>query len=708
VPWNTILVAGVTVGSIYALYGLGITLIYKATRVPNFAHGAIGMFGAYVFFKTWERSQTAIRIKWVHLKVPFVKALSWQFVPPKLPMWASLLLALVVTGLLGLAIARLMRPLEHAPVVLTIVATLALSTIIVGFVSDWFSPNAEIVPQTVPEAYHHLGRFRFDNFSVAITAICLAIAIGFGIFFRRTNLGIAIRATADSREVSRLLGINANAVAAFAWAAGSMLAAIGAILISPRNSLDQVFLFVLIVAGFAAALFGGFTSLVGTFVGGLVLGIVSRAVIAAPWPAGVLRQMFTKAGTAEFVSFLVIVAVLMTRPKFIFKGVRVDEDSGVGIARLGGALGPEDMARRSLDRMGALPVILRDWTVGRFMLGGMVVAALLAVPIFAVSYWSTILASGAIYALLGLSVVVLTGWTGQISVAPLTFAGAGAWGAAIAAGHYHWPFFIAIPAAGLVGVPIALLIGIPALRLRGFFLAIATVAFALACETWVFTLPYLQNNNKVPRGILKTGYSQPTFYVAVLVAALLFAAVWNLSKTRVARALYAIRDSENTAISMGIDPIRYKLLAFVLSGFLAGMAGGLFGYLNRILYAPTFSYQFSLGFLLFAILAGVGEIFGAFLVGVFQVLPALFASQATGVNQAAVMFPAALAILTVLQYPNGLAAFYRRLVRPFHPSERVAWASADTGTAGLAAATAASLTEVDLSEVAEELAVTRG
>lgn len=699
--YPNLVVIGLTVGAIYALYGLGITLIYKATRVPNFAHGAVGMLGAYVFFKTWGHARSELRIPWVRFQVPFSQW-KWQFVPPRLPMWAALLIALLVTAALGLLIERVMRLLEGAPTVLLIVATLGILLVITGLVSDWFSPNSEIVPQVVPEGYHHVAGINFSNAAIVFALLSLGLALGFGVFFRSTNLGIAIRATADSREVARLLGINANAVAAFAWAVGSMLACIAGILITPQNQLDQATLFFFIVPGFAAALFGGFTSLLGTFLGGLFLGVIEQVLKGATWwPNGFVQQMFTKAGTPQFVSFLVIVAVLMLRPRFIFRGIRVDEDTGVAFAKRGGLLGPEDRIRRALDRANALPVILRDWGTGKYVLATMVGAGLLAVPMLAKSYWSTVLASGTVFALVALSIVVLTGWTGQINMAALTFAGAGAWGAALFAGTAHLPFWLAIPLSGLVGVPISLLIGIPALRLRGFFLAIATMAFALAGEAWLFTLPQLTTRNKVPRGILGEQATHATFLVSLLFAGLLFYACWRLSKTRVARAWYALRDSETTAVSMGIDPVRYKLLAFVAAGFIAGVGGGLFGYVNRILNAPSFSVFQSLNFVTFAVIAGIGEIFGAFLVGVFQITPALFARSTGGVNQAPFILSGLIAIQVAVQYPNGLAAFYRRLVRPFHPSERVAWASADEGAK---AVTAGEATAADIARAARQVA----
>src|SRR5205807_6299556 len=261
------------------------------------------------------------------------------------------------------------------------------------------------------------------------------------------NLGIAIRATADSREVSRLLGINASAVASFAWAVGSMLACIAGILIvsAAAGTLGFITLIVLILPGFTAAMFGGFNSMIGTFLGGLTLGVAEKVFIGINWPAGTLRDMFSAAGAPSFVAFLVVIVVLMTRPKFIFKGVRVDEDTGVGFGRTTSGLQLEDIVRRCLDRRNALGLMLSDWRLGRWILGLMAVGALFAVPVFAVSYWSGVLGDAVYYGLIALSLITLIGWTGQINLAPLAFAGVGAWTAAILSTSAHLPFYVVIP-----------------------------------------------------------------------------------------------------------------------------------------------------------------------------------------------------------------------------------------------------------------------
>ena len=680
VYWAQLVVSGLFAGAVFALYGLGITMVFKATRVPNFAHGAVGTVGAFTFFKLWDGSQPVLQIKHLHLAIPWT-SIEWNPVPPRLPLLAALVIAIAVSVLLGLAIERyFMRYLVGAPTMSMIVATVGLFIMITGLAIDLFNKQTETIPPLVPERVYNVGGIRFFGDDVVVALLAVVLAVALAAFFRFTNLGIAIRATADSREVARLLGINANRVAAFSWAVGSALATGAAILIVSRGNrqLDFVGLTLLILPGFTAAMFGGFISLVGTFLGGLALGVAQTLFIGISWPEGFLRDMFNASGAPQFVAFLVVIVVLMTRPKFIFKGVRVDEDSGVAFSRGASGLQLEDLVRRALDRRRVLQLLLADWTMGRVVLGLAALGAILAVPVFTVSYWSTVLGTAVFYALVGLSIIVLTGWTGQISLAALAFAGAGAFGAALLSTQAHLPFWLVMPLSGLIGVPLAVIVGIPALRLRGFFLALATLAFMVAAESWLFTQSYLSTRNDVTRGVLRDDLSQPSFYVSLFCAALVFIGVRNLGRTRVARAFHAIRDSENTAISMGIDPIRYKLLAFALSGFIAGIAGGSFAYMNLKVTPGSFTFFLSLSFITYAVICGIALQSGSLLLPVlFVLVPALTANPVDAVSQGQFILAGFLAIRTVIDYPNGLASFATRLLRRFDPGERVAWASAD-------------------------------
>lgn len=704
--WAQLAVSGLFAGAVYALYGQGITLIYKATRVPNFAHGAVGTVGAFVFFKTWDGSRHRLLIPWLHFKIPFTSVV-WKPVPPAMPFVVALVLALVVTMLLGLLIERaVMRFLVDAPTISLIVATIGLFIVITGLAIDLFNQQTETVPPLFNDHVYKMAGLRFFTSDLVVAVVALTLAVGLGAFFRFTNLGIAIRATADSRETSRLLGVSADRVAAFAWAAGSMLAALSAILIITRGNrqLDFAALTLLIVPGFIAAMFGGFTSLVGTFLGGLGLGVAQNVFIGIHWPVHALSELFSAAGAPQFVSFLVVIIVLMTRPKFIFRGVRVDEESGVGLGRARSGLSLEDQTRRMLDRRNSLLLLLKDWQYGRWILAAACAVAILAIPVFTVSYWSTVLGSAVFYGLIVLSIVVLTGWTGQISLAALGFAGAGAFGTAFFSTQAHLPFYVVMPLSGLLGIPLALLIGVPALRLRGFFLALATLAFMVACESWLFTQSFFSTHNDVDRRFLRNDLSQPSFYVSVGFAVLVFIGVRNLGKTRIARAWHAIRDSENTAISMGIDPVRYKLLAFAVSGFIAGIAGGSFGYMNLKIVAANFTFFLTLTYITAAVISGIAMISGAPLAAVnFVLLPTILARTVSGTNEGVFIISGALAILTVVQYPNGLAYYYARVLRAFDRGERVAWASADAEGAP-APATVAAGTEEEEEELFDRAA----
>lgn len=675
-----LLIAGLALGAVYALYGLGITVIYKATKVPNFAQAALGVVGAYVFFKTWSGQKPRLHEQRVTFKVPFA-GWAWRFVPPHLPMWGSFLAALVVVAVLGLLIERLvMRRIAGAPTLTLIIVTVALLAVILALASDIFSPEAEIVNDPFGIGSVHIAGLNAQTSSIGILTVALVLAVALGVFFKFTTLGVAVRATADSREVSRLLGIDANRVASFSWAVGSMIACIGGILISPARGLNAFALATLIVPGFAASLLGGFTSLTGTVAGGLALGASVDLLRGVHWPKGILSNIFAANGSESFIILAVVVVVLMARPKFIFKGLRLDEDSGVSFARTGSGLNAEDRVRRALDRNGALSVLLADWSIGRWVLGGLAGVVLLAVPVLTTSYWSTVLCFGVIYALVALSIIVLTGWTGQLSLAPLTFLGVGGYATAILSTSAHLPFWLTIPLSGLVSIPFAVILGVPALRLRGFFLALVTLCFAAAGSDWLFVQPTLAQHQRVSRGVLTAGFSQPTYYVSLLVAAGVFIAVRNLSRTHIARTFFALRDSESTAVSMGIDPVRYKLLAFAMAGAIGGVAGGLLAYLAPTIQPINYAFAASLAWVLNTVVASATVLAGAVVAGfLFSIVPQLTASPTGGVNQAPVILGGITAILTVTDYPNGLASFLTRLVRRFDSSEAIAWTTDEEG-----------------------------
>ena len=668
---------GIVVGSIYALYGLGLTVVYKATRVPNFAQGAIGTTVAFVFYKVWGGSGVRLAVRehsGFYFQVPFLGGHSWahfSFQPPALPAWTAFVVAMGVAAALGMIVARIMRPFARATTVSLMIVSFGILAVLEGLDYNTFSGYSTNVHPLIPldkSTTHIVAGFNFNNEQLMIIAVTLVLTIAVAAFFRRTHLGVAIRAVADDRQVSQLLGINADTVSRVSWILGSMLAGIAGILITPLIGLDLGVLTNLIVFGFIASLFGGFRSLVGTLAGGLVLGVVEQLVIASP-----LGKLSSLPPLQDVVAFLVLVVLLMLRPRWIFSGIRVDEESGVGGAGVtfGGQAPAEDRLRAWLRTGPALWLILQDWKTARWVLGIGGMAAVMIIPIFTSGYWSTVLASGIIFALVGLSVVILTGWAGQVSLAQYAFVGVGAYTAAILQGTAHLPFWLVVPLTVLVSVPFSLLIGIPSLRLRGFFLALVTLAFAVALDTDLFLSNALENHNSILGSTAGSTAHRPfsftseVFYMGLAVALACFFVAYNLRRSRTARAFLAIRDSEPTAIAFGINPTAYKLLAFCIGGGVAAAAGAVFAYLYVNMDPTEFLFITGVTFIGYGILTGIAELFGAVLVGfLFAVLPQITATPINGVNQTVLILQGVLLVLTVYSYPSGLAGFIKRLFRP--------------------------------------------
>jgi branched-chain amino acid transport system permease protein len=295
-------------------------------------------------------------------------------------------------------------------------------------------------------------------------------------------------------------------------------------------------------------------------------------------------------------------------------------------------------------------------------------AALALPPILLDSTWNLTFSLALIYALMGLSVVVLTGFVGQLSLMPATFVGIGAYTSGRLVTGLDTPFWGAAPLAAVLVVPFALVIGMIALRLKGLYLAIMTLVFANVIEQFLFKQEWFIGEERAveaPRphlgGIDFT--SDKAYYVLVflLVAAFLLL-MHNLSRSRTARACYAVRDNEDAAQAWGINVAKYKLLAFAVSGLIAGFAGALFGHWLEVVSTggqrSLFGLEFSLTIVFFTIVGGVRSIWGP-VVGAFTwtvLVQRLLAGSPNGVNIAISIFGVAV-LLTMLYRPAGFVAW---------------------------------------------------
>ncbi|MHB8671285.1 MAG: ATP-binding cassette domain-containing protein, partial [Acidimicrobiales bacterium] len=424
-----------------------------------------------------------------------------------------------------------------------------------------------------------LGPIVFNgNHVVAIIVVPLALA-GLAWFFGHTDTGVAVRAAADSNDRALLLGIPVRRLSLVTWMLAAGLSGVGAMLSAPilGPNLGVLAGPQVLLGPLAAAVLAGMDSLPTAFVAALGIGVFEQAVF---WS-------YPRSTTVDVALFGLVLVGLLARRSHTTRG----DDPGLG----------DHVAIREVRPISAVMKSLPQVRAGRAGAALALVLLLVVGPLAMSNANRTLLAYVAIYGILATSLVVLTGWSGQVSLGQFAFAGVGAATTAGLLVHQHLDLFLALMCAGAVGAAVAVVVGIPALRMPGLLLAVATMAFAVPVSTYLLNSTYFPQLTpaSLERPVLLQRFrldSPVTFYylcLAVLALSVLLA--HNLRRSRAGRVLLAVRDNERGAASFSIRPIRAKLVAFALSGALAGVAGGLYAVGLRGIgfsgYDPTKSVQ---------------------------------------------------------------------------------------------------------------------
>jgi branched-chain amino acid transport system permease protein len=318
----------------------------------------------------------------------------------------------------------------------------------------------------------------------------------------------------------------------------------------------------------------------------------------------------------------------------------------------------------------------------RWVLAGL--AALVLFPFAAGDYWLFLACLVGIHVVTVTGLNILTGYTGLISLGQAAFMGVGAYAVALAEARLGTPFWLNLPLAGLVTAAVGVAVGLPSLRVKGLYLAIATIAASFILhfvfQNWTAVTGGIRGVNVPPARMFGHDLARPfeLYWVIAPVAAVLVLAAANLFRTRIGRAFIAIRDRDISAEVLGIPLLRYKLMSFGLSAFYAGVAGGLWAYLFRVVTPESFPLVYSIFFLAAVIVGGMGTILGSILGAVFMTMvPELLKLM---VGLVAPWFPNAVAILSPVRTivfglliigflifePHGLAEIWRRIRRFFH------------------------------------------
>lgn len=597
---------GLFTGAAYAIMASGLVLTYTTTRVFNIAHGAFGMVLAFTFWDFTQRQG--------------------------LPTLLSLFLVLgVVAPAIGWFIQRFVtRGLGEGPVSVALVVTVGLLVGLIGLAQQIWKPEPRVLLPFYPETGWQLGDTYITAHQVLTIVCSLAVAVGLYLLLNRTRIGTAMRASVDNPDLLRLFGGKPDTVAALAWAIGMSLAALGGILLTPVVGLDYYALTLLVINAYAAAMLGRLKSLPLTFAGAMGLGILES------WAVAYLPTDGFWSTIRPVIPALFLFAIVVMMPQ---AQLRIGQVKGIIAA-------PVPDVRKAVGSGGALLAVA-------FVLVGLVSRADVL-----------LIGVAATYAMVMLSLVLLTGYGGHVSLAQFTFAGVGA----LAYAKLDEPNLLGLLMAALIAAGVGALVALPVLRLTGLYLALSTLAFAVLMDKMIFQAEFAFKFNGTLAtervSVLGVRIGSDTSYVWFMVLCFVLMGLFLLWLRRGAlgRILIAMRDSPSGCGTLGLDLRWFRVGLFSLSAGMAGLAGGLFAGLRGTVGAADFLYFQSLLVLLLAVVFGVTSVTGALLGGTALMLLPVWQSSApelAGLLFAVLGFGAVL----LARDPNGIANHLFRVGR---------------------------------------------
>jgi branched-chain amino acid transport system permease protein len=612
------LLLGLGAGAVYAGLGLGLVLVHRVSGVVHVAHGAVAAYVAYVFVELRTVGDLVLPVGRVHLgdDVPLVPAFG---------------LSLVVAAAIGLiAYLAVFRPLREAPALAGLVASVGLMATLQALIVLRFS-GGRPVPAILPADPVQVLGAEVPRDRLLLAAIVVAAGVVLWAVYRYTRFGLASRAASDDVTGVALLGRSPDVLAAANWVAASVLAGAAGILVAPVTGLDPVTTTLLVVPALAAALVGRLLSFGATVAAGLTLGMTQSLLLLAQdnW------SWIPRSGVREAVPLLVIVVALAAGA-----GGRLARGEGAGAGR-------------------RLPLAPRPRRVAVWAGAGTVMGAAAVLGFTGQDRMAVV--TSLIGMLVCLSIVVLTGWSGQISLAQMAFAGVAGFSLSRLATEVGVPFPLAPLLAAVLAAGAGLLVGLPALRARGVSLAVVTLAGAVVVEEAVFKRPTLTGGFGGSRVPAPGGLEPSGAAFGLLVLAVLVVTAVGLASMRTAgagRRLLAVRANERAAAAVGVDVAATRLGAFALSAFLAGVAGALLGYQQGQLSFGSFGVFVSLAYLAVAYLGGVAGIAGAVVGGLLVPSGVVFTFLDLGRYQLLVS-GLGLMVVTVLA-PGGVTGWRRR------------------------------------------------
>jgi branched-chain amino acid transport system permease protein len=630
------IISGFSLGGLYGIIGVALVLTYRTSRIINFAAAAIGAVPAI----TAVLLSTADHINYL-LTMPIA----------------------IVGGLLfgGLTDILVLRRFKKASrLIVTVVSIgIAQSYAAIGFfIPVWFGERATGVPHVITPWQNvaiRNGRgepvITGNQLFAFIVVIALTGALAY--FLKRTRLGIALRASSENSDRAELLGVPVARVTTVAWALAGLLSALAIFTEAPLIGVpsDATLGFDTLLYGLAAAVVAKMENVGVALMTGLGIGLLIAASVL-------------QTGTNDYASALMVVLILLgllAQRRSRSRAIEGDASSWQTIA----VFRPIPVELRSL------PEVLRLRTIA------LVSAATLAIVLpYVVSPGDmnhlTLLP---IFGIIGVSLVVLTGWAGQISLGQFGLVGIAAATSGGLVANHNIDFFAALGIGMAAGALTAVIIGLPAVRIQGLYLAVTTLAFGYAAQYYILNKNYWIGRHLLPSG-LAANIRRPLLYgkfdlendtafyflcIGFLLLSLLAAA--SFRRQHSGRVLIALRDNQRAAASYAVSPVRTRLAAFAISGVFGGIAGVLFAYLQHNVIPDNYDVFSSIGVFLAAAIGGLGSLVGGTLgVIAFEASvvfgPLLWHHLGNTVDQVMpLLLTGPLLILNLYLNPGGLAGW---------------------------------------------------
>jgi branched-chain amino acid transport system permease protein len=655
------LIEGIPFGCVYALVAIGIVLTYKTTGVFNFAFAAQAFIAGAVYVEMVEVDQ--------HRLVLF----GHEILAARA--FGLIVAVLIVSPLVGLALDRILfRAMRTSGWQVKLVSVLGLfvalpeitKIVLTGRQPVPVTSRSSIPPLFgINSAGFNIGtHFVAWDFTMA-AILTVVVVIVLGVIFRYTATGLQMRAVVESPRMVELAGVDSERVSAVAWMLSSTVAGLaGVILVTLAQTLDSTVLTLVVIFSIAAAVVGRLQSIPVTFAAGVVLGFADRAL------PDVLQNWFGVSSSSELAKdlrptlpFLVLFLVLV-----LARSIRQRRESADPLAGV-------DPPPPAMAHTYKTPELER---LTRILFPTFIIGFVVAMLALVSGLWVFRITDGLTLAVAFLSITIITGFAGQISLAQATFAGLGGFTAAnLALGHgipiiaphitsgHPVPVLVGVLIGAIVAAAMGALFALPALRLGGIYLTLATLAFGLMVEQVIFNRPEVSNaaaGLHVPRP--EFAHTDRTFFLLTFaVFAVVAFGVILIRKGTTGRFLMAIRGSETAAASIGINATALRITLFALAAGVAGIGGGMIamsGQDVRVGDAPTFPTIAGIVWVVLVVTLGSRTVDGAVNAGIGLVVFNWLLGDALRLEPGITLILFGLGAITYARHPEGIVEYQTR------------------------------------------------